>query len=64
MDLIDTADIAAALGVQRAYAADRVVKRPDFPRPVLRLSQKTVRWARADFERWLQAQRARAARGG
>lgn len=63
MDLIDTADIAAALGAQRAYVTDRVVKRPDFPAPVLRLSQKTVKWARADFERWMAMQRARAAKG-
>lgn len=59
-DLITTADIAAALGSQRAYVTDRVVKRPDFPRPVLRLSQKTVKWARADFERWMDVQRVRA----
>ena len=30
----------------------RVVKRPDFPPERLRLSQKVVKWARAEYEAW------------
>ena len=59
-ELIDTKDIASALGLGREYVTDRVTKRPDFPAPVLRLSAKVVRWARADFERWHKAQTRRA----
>ena len=61
MDYVDTADIATALGLNREYVADRLVHRPDFPRPALVLSRKTRRWLRADFERWVQEQAIRAA---
>ncbi len=61
--LIDTADIAAALSVDRKYATDKIVKRADFPRPVLRLSQKVVKWRLEDFERWRRGQERAAARG-
>lgn len=39
-----------------------VESRPDFPKPVLKLSQKTVRWEAADIDRWLKQQRAIAQR--
>lgn len=55
MDLISTADIAEDLGLCREYVTGRLVKRPDFPAPVLRLSQKTVRWLRDDYEAWKTA---------
>ena len=42
--LIDTGDIAADLGL--------VVKRPDFPGPLLVLSRKTVKWSSAQYETW------------
>lgn len=51
-DLIDTADIAADLNLGRDYVTRRVVKRPEFPKPSLRLSQKVVKWARAEYEAW------------
>lgn len=52
MDLIDTAGIAADLGLGRDYVTRSVVKRPDFPGPALRLSRKTVKWARTAYEAW------------
>lgn len=52
MDLIDTADIAADLSLQRDYVTRKVVKRPEFPPPSLVLSRKTVKWARAAYEEW------------
>ena len=60
-DLIDTAYIAAALGVGREYATDKVTKRADFPAPALRLSRKLVKWRLADFTAWVDAQAIRAA---
>jgi predicted DNA-binding transcriptional regulator AlpA len=60
--LIDTQGIADLLGVTRDYATSSVVKRPDFPAPSLRLSQKTVRWDRAAVLAWIEGQRIRAGR--
>ena len=40
----------------------RVEVRPDLPKPVLRLSRKTVRWDLADVKKWLRQQRAAAQR--
>ena len=59
-DLIDTADIAADLRLQRDYVTRRVVKRPEFPRPALVLSRKVVKWARAEYEAWKANHYARA----
>jgi predicted DNA-binding transcriptional regulator AlpA len=62
MNLIGTADIAAMLGLGREHVTSRVTKRADFPVPVLVLSRKTVRWESADVEKWIERQRAMAAR--
>ena len=50
--LIGTADIAADLSLDRDYVTRKVVKRPEFPAPKLRLSQKVVKWARDEYEAW------------
>ena len=50
--LIDTGDIAADLGLGRDYVTRKVVKRPDFPGPLLVLSRKTVKWSSAQYETW------------
>ncbi len=59
--LLDTAAIAAWLGLEREYVTDRVVKRPDFPPPVLVLSRKTRLWLRTDVEAWQEEQASLAA---
>jgi predicted DNA-binding transcriptional regulator AlpA len=61
MTNLTTADIAELLGLDREYVTDRVVKRPDFPPPVLVLSRKTRLWSRAHIEQWQEAQAIRAA---
>jgi hypothetical protein len=61
-ELISVEDISAALNVTHNYARDKVVKRPDFPRPSLSLSQKCRRWQRDDFEDWLRKQMKKQAR--
>ncbi len=53
-DLLGTADIAQMLQLNREHVVARVIKRPDFPAPALRLSRKTVRWSRAVVELWLE----------
>ena len=59
-ELIGTAEIATELCLDRDYVTRRVVKRPEFPPPRLKLSQKTVKWAREEFEAWKQNHYIRA----
>ena len=51
-ELIDTKEIAAMLGVCRAHAVGRIVKRPDFPPPAVDLSQRLRRWERREVLAW------------
>lgn len=61
-DLIGIAEISIHLNVTREYARDRIVKRADFPRPALSLSQKCRRWSKDAFEDWLNKQTKKHAR--
>lgn len=56
---VDTAGIAAMLGVTREHVTDRLSKRPDFPRPVVNLSRRTRRWAERDVVAFAQGKPAR-----
>lgn len=58
--MLDRKQIAEKLGVKQETFRKRVEVRPDFPKPVLRLSRETVRWDEADIEKWLTRQRALA----
>lgn len=58
--MIDRERIASMLGVTRDYVRTRLEPRPDFPRPALRLSRKTVRWDEGEIARWMKTQKARA----
>lgn len=51
-ETIDTAQIAQILGVSRKHVTERLVKRPDFPKPRINVSQKCRRWAEADVLAW------------
>ncbi|HEY8342500.1 MAG TPA: helix-turn-helix domain-containing protein [Calditerricola sp.] len=57
-ELVTGADIARRLGItrQRVYA---LMRRPDFPRPVGRLSRYWV-WRWRDVEEWVRRRRKRA----
>lgn len=57
-ELLNTKGIADLLGLARTYVTDNIVKRPDFPAPVLEISQKTRRWRKADVERYARPKRA------
>lgn len=61
-ELIGIPEISLTLNVSHDYARDRVVKRVDFPRPALALSQKCRRWSRDAFEDWLRKQQRKQAR--
>lgn len=56
--LLDRKTMADRLNIKVATFRQRVECRPDFPKPALRLSRKTVRWEAADFEQWLHRHRA------
>lgn len=51
--MIDTAQIAEILGMNREYVTDRLTKRADFPKPRIDLSRKMRRWAEAEVRAWL-----------
>lgn len=52
-DMIGTKEIATMLGVSREHCVNRIIKRPDFPRPAIDLSQRMRRWKRQDVMRWM-----------
>lgn len=51
--MITREDIAKMLGITVQTFRNRVEPRPDFPRPVIATSRKTVRWNRDDVVAWL-----------
>ena len=51
--LIDRQGIAARHGLHIRYVRETLTKLPDFPPPVLRLSQKLVRWNAYEVDRYL-----------
>lgn len=57
MTLLTLDDIAAIIKEPREYVRTTLVRRPDFPRPALVLSQKIRKWAQQDVDNWLEAQR-------
>jgi predicted DNA-binding transcriptional regulator AlpA len=60
MNMIGREQIAAMLGITRERVRKSLETREDFPRPVLRLSRKTVRWHESDVRQWLERERQRA----
>jgi hypothetical protein len=56
-DLIDLNDLAIRVGQSRQYARDKLVKRADFPRPALMLSQKVRKWSLVDVNSRLDKQK-------
>lgn len=57
MAFTDRKAIADMLGVSVDTFRKRIECKPDFPKPVLRLSRETVRWEEADIQKWLHRQR-------
>ncbi|EJE49604.1 hypothetical protein PMI14_05847 [Acidovorax sp. CF316] len=54
---LNTADIAQLLGCTRAHATNRVTKLPDFPAPVIDLSERMRWWSLAAIQSWLAKRR-------
>lgn len=55
--LLDTADIAALLGVKRATVTNRIIKAPGFPKPTINLSQRIRRWNADEVAKWVKTAR-------
>lgn len=51
---LDTAGIAALLGVTREHATDRITKRPDFPKPYINVSRRLRFWRASEVQAWMQ----------
>jgi len=51
---LTTEEIAKLLGVSRKHVTDRIVTRPDFPAPIIKLSQRTRQWAQSDVLDYLR----------
>jgi predicted DNA-binding transcriptional regulator AlpA len=53
LELVDSEGISNMLGLSRAHVTGRLTKRPDFPQPIVNLSQRIRRWLRSDVESWV-----------
>lgn len=59
LDLIGTKEIARMLGVTQAHCTGRIIKRPDFPKPTVDLSQKLRKWQKQDVTDWILGKKKR-----
>lgn len=50
---LDTAAIAAMLGVTREHVTDRITKRPDFPKPFINVSRRLRYWRQSEVQAWM-----------
>lgn len=55
MKTITKAEIAQITGYSQRYVRDNLTKRPDFPKPVMRLSTQNVRWLESDVRAWIRS---------
>ena len=53
IELIDTKEIARILAVTRAHCVGRIIKRPDFPKPVINLTQRLRKWRKDEVYGYL-----------
>ena len=58
-DLLNRKKIAEMLNMTPERMRRLVEPRPNFPRPALRLSRKTVLWDATDIQRWMEQERQR-----
>ena len=51
---LDTAGIAALLGLSREHVTDRLTKRVDFPKPYINVSRRTRYWRTSEVLAWMR----------
>lgn len=54
MKLLTLDDISEMFKLSRVYVRDSLVKRADFPRPYIAVSQKSKRWDLAAVTAWAE----------
>jgi predicted DNA-binding transcriptional regulator AlpA len=59
IETVDSRQIADMMGLTRAHVTDTVTKRPGFPKPVLKLSQRNVRWSLVEVLQWIKQETSR-----
>lgn len=52
MNLLTTEHLAHRWGVTRKHVTDRVITRPDFPRPARQIGSRLRWWRAEDVEAW------------
>lgn len=62
MTLLTLDEICSMVKLSRTYVRDKLVKRADFPRPCVSLSQKLRRWSKDDVDSWLTKSQAQISR--
>ena len=50
---ISTEGIAEMLGYTRKHVTDNIIKRPDFPKPAIAISQRNRQWNESDVIAWI-----------
>lgn len=63
MDTLTIREIAAVLHLHPKHVRDRLVHRPDFPRPVLAGGRYSRQWLREEVIKWATPQERRQAEG-
>ncbi|MEJ3621085.1 hypothetical protein [Brachymonas wangyanguii] len=65
--LLDTQGIAEMFDLSRRHVTNVIIKRPDFPAPVVNISRRTRYWSEADVRKFALAtggrKSAQASRG-
>ena len=61
---LDTAGIAALLGLSREYVTDQITKRVDFPKPFINVSRKTRYWRTSEVHAWMRGASGEQKRAG
>lgn len=57
IETLNTAEIAALLRVKRDTVTERIVRRPDFPKPWVYLSRTHRLWRLSDVMGWIDQRR-------
>lgn len=57
---LNTQEIAQLLGVTREHVTNKIVKRPDFPKPTINASQKMRKWAQHEVLAYFRGERRSA----
>ena len=51
-EFVNTADMRLETGLSARYITEILIRRTDFPKPVMNLTQKTRLWERVEWENW------------